>query len=541
MVISPFHTLVGSFLGTRLKGDFRIGSIITENQIITDGMEDADYTTIRDLIINGHQDPDQHAIESPGYLPLTYRGLREQIVSLVKSLNARGFHRNDRIAIITPAGPETAVCIVAVMAGFTAVVLNPQQKYREFEEIFSRARIKAIILLQGHPTAARAVAASCSLPVMELAPVSGVAGKFDLIPEIHFHDVVPEFAAPSDTAYVLLTSGTTAAAKVIPRTQEQSATGKKRTCEYQGITPADRCLHITPYFHGMGVGAPLISPLIAGATVICPRDFITSDFFDLLTTFHPTYYTAGPALNQGICRELKKVPPDLLKHHSLRYIRSSAGVFPEDLRKELETLLGIPVIDSYGLSEAGLVAINIPQKPGSVGIPCIKTLAILGENGELLPAGSAGEIVITNDLFFSRYENAPAENTAAFTDGWFRTGDLGYLDNEGYLFLTGRRKELINKGGQKISPDEIDTVLRSHPGVRDAMAFPVPDAVLGEDIAAMVVPDDETLTETELRLYLLDRLVQFKVPKRIYLVDAIPKNPAGKPLRHAGSERYGQR
>ena len=266
---------------------------------------------------------------------------------------------------------------------------------------------------------------------MELAPVSGVAGKFNLIPEIHFHDVVPEFASPSDTAYVLLTSGTTAAAKVIPRTQEQSATGKKRTCEYQGITPADRCLHITPYYHGMGVGAPLISPLIAGATVICPRDFIPSDFFDLLMTFHPTYYTAGPALNHGILRELKKVPADLLKDHSLRYIRSSAGVFPEDLRKDLETLLGIPVIDSYGLSEAGLVAINIPQKAGSVGIPCIKTLAILGNNGELLPAGSAGEIAITNDLFFSRYENAPAENTAAFTDGWFRTGDLGYLDEDG--------------------------------------------------------------------------------------------------------------
>jgi acyl-CoA synthetase (AMP-forming)/AMP-acid ligase II len=501
-------------------------------------MEEADHSTIRDLILNGHQDPDQHAIESPGYLPLTYRDLRVHIISVVKSLNARGFHRNDRIAIITPAGPETAVCIVAVMAGFTSVVLNPQQKYREFEEIFPRVRIKAIIVLQGQPTAAREVAASCTLPVIELVPVSGVAGRFNLLPEILFEDVEPEFALPADTAYVLLTSGTTAAAKVIPRTQEQSTTGKKRTCVYQGITPADRCLHITPYYHGMGVGAPLISPLIAGATVICPRDFIPSDFFDLLTTFHPTYYTAGPSLNHGICRELKKVPAHLLEDHSLRYIRSSAGVFPEDLRKELEALLGIPVIDSYGLSEAGLVAINIPQKPGSVGIPCITTLAILGDNNERLPAGSAGEIAITNDLFFSRYENAPAENTAAFTDGWFRTGDLGYLDDEGYLFLKGRKKALINKGGQKISPEEIDAILLSHHGVKDAMAFPVPDAVLGEDIAAMVVVDDRRVTETDLRLFLLDRLVQFKVPKRIYFVDRIPRNPVGKPLRQEGTRRF---
>lgn len=501
-------------------------------------MEEPDQSTIRDLILNGRQDPDQHAIESPGYLPLTYRDLRVQIITVVKSLNARGFHRNDRVAIITPAGPETAVCIVAVMAGFTSVVLNPQQKKREYEEIFSRVGIKAIIVLQGHPTAAREAAASCSLPVLELVPVSGVAGIFCLLPEIDSHDVVPEFASPSDTAYVLLTSGTTAAAKVIPRTHQQSAAGKKRTCKYQGITRADRCLHITPYYHGMGVGAPLISPLIAGATVICPRDFIPSDFFNLLMTFRPTYYTAGPALNSGIRRVLKKVPAELLKHHSLRYIRSSAGVFSEGLRKDLETLLGIPVIDSYGLSEAGLVAINIPQKTGSVGIPCIRTLAILGDNGELLPAGSIGEIAITNDLFFSRYENATVENTAAFTDGWFRTGDLGYLDEDGYLFLTGRKKELINKGGQKISPEEIDAMLCSHPGVKDAMAFSVPDPVLGEDIAAMVVPEDGTLTETDLRMYLLDRLVQFKVPGTIAFVDTIPRNPAGKPLRHEGTQRF---
>jgi acyl-CoA synthetase (AMP-forming)/AMP-acid ligase II len=193
------------------------------------------------------------------------------------------------------------------------------------------------------------------------------------------------------------------------------------------------------------------------------------------------------------------------------------------------------------MSEAGPLAINLPPKKGSVGIPTVDAIRILDQDDRPLGPGSAGEIVIRGESVFSGYEHAPEENRAAFTDGWFRTGDMGYLDSEGFLFLTGRKKELINKGGEKISPTEIDTVLQSHPGVREAMTFPVKDPVLGEDIAAMVVLDDARITEKELRGYLLDRMVQFKVPVRIYSVDSIPKTPAGKPIRHAGTQRYSGR
>ena len=493
--------------------------------------------TIKDLILNGDQDPDQHAIESPGYQPLTYRDLRLQIRSVVKSLNATGFHRNDRIAIISPPGPETAVCIVAVMAGFTSVPLNAQYKVQEYEDIFSRLGIRAVIVQQGGITAATKVAESRSIPLIEMVP-SGMAGHFNLLPAVPLLPGDAEFASETDTAYILLTSGTTGLSKVVPRTQREAAIGWQRNSTLQNITKKDRCLHIIPYYHGMGINASLLNPLVAGATVICTRDFIPSDFIDLLRTSRPTCYSAGPALNRGILHELRKALPDELANHSLCYIRVGSGFLPEDLQIELETVLKVPVINSYGMTETGLIAINIPPRQGSVGIPVSGSFAIIDDKGIPVGPDCTGEIVVKDEALFRGYEGEPGERTAAFMDGWFRTGDTGYLDDEGYLFLTGRKKELINKGGEKISPEEIDSVLQSHPGVREAMTFPVYDPVLGEDVAAMVVPANAQLTETGLRLYLLDRLVQFKVPGKVYFVTEIPRTPNGKLLRNEGTKQY---
>jgi acyl-CoA synthetase (AMP-forming)/AMP-acid ligase II len=204
----------------------------------------------------------------------------------------------------------------------------------------------------------------------------------------------------------------------------------------------------------------------------------------------------------------------------------------------LKTVVGVPVSEIFASSETGLISINMPPREGSVGIPVIEYLTIRDEDGRVLRNGETGEIVVKGETVFYGYEGAPEENEAAFTDGWFRTGDMGYIDDDGYLFLTGRKKELINKGGEKISPVEIDTVLCSHPRVRDAMAFPVSDPALGEDVAAMVVPADERVTEADLRYYLLDRLTPFKIPRRIVFVDTIPKTSTGKPMRHEGTRRY---
>ena len=199
-------------------------------------------------------------------------------------------------------------------------------------------------------------------------------------------------------------------------------------------------------------------------TVICTRDFIPSDFHSLLKEFQPTFYSAGPALHQGILREIKKVSPDELKNNSLRFIRSGSAALPPHARQELESLLGVVMTEAFAMTETGEISVNIPPKPGSVGIPVIEHLKIVDVNGKILKTHEPGEILVKGDTVFPGYEDNPPENKAAFLDGWFRTGDMGYLDEEGYLFYTGRKKELINKGGEKISPVEIDNVLMTHPG-----------------------------------------------------------------------------
>jgi thioesterase domain-containing protein/acyl carrier protein len=282
----------------------------------------------------------------------------------------------------------------------------------------------------------------------------------------------------------------------------------------------------------------LLAPLSCGGTVICTRDFIAPDFFSLLKNEHPTFYCAGPAHHQAILHELKKVPPGELKDHSLQYIRSISAPLPAPVRQELITLLEVPIIESYAMTESPNITINMSGKEGSVGVPILESLAIMDDDGTRLGTFENGEVVIQGDVVFSGYEDAPDKNASSFISGWFMTGDVGYLDDEGYLYLTGRKKELINKGGEKLSPAEIDQVLMTHPAVKQAMAFRINDPVLGEDIAAMVVVEDQHTGEEELRRYLLECLIPFKVPRRIYVVDEIPKGPTGKLLRYVGTERY---
>jgi len=501
-------------------------------------MDETRYCTIRELVFCRNHDPDHNAIECPGLHPLTYRNLREQILYSVKTLNAMGFRRNDRIAVITPAGPETAVIIISVMAGFTSVPLNPHNKEQEYEMNFSQLKIKAIIVQKAYETAATAVAKKRNIAVIELLPLPGMAGRFTLEPAGGEGYGEVQFATSSDISHIFLTSGTTSRPKIVPLSQKQSFLGRQRQATALQFSRADRCLNILPYYHGMGLHTALLSVLFAGGTVICIKDFIPSDFFFLVKTLRPTCYVAGPAHHQAILREIKKIPPEEWKKNSLRLIVSSSASLPAGVSRGLETLLGVGLTEQYALSETGVIAINIPPRQGSVGFPVIEHVAILDEDGHFPGEGNTGEIVVKGDTVFSGYEDAPEENAAAFTDGWFRTGDMGYLDRDGYLFLSGRKKELINKGGEKISPEEIDTVLKSHPRVRDAMTFGIADPVLGEDIGAMVVPADDALTETDLRRFLLDRLVQFKIPRKIWFVDEIPRTSTGKLYRSAGTRKY---
>jgi acyl-CoA synthetase (AMP-forming)/AMP-acid ligase II len=494
--------------------------------------------TIKELIFNGNQDPDHAALETPGQQPLTYKDLRKQVLLVIKALNSMGFGRNDRIAVIMPGGPVTAVLGIAVMAGFTHTPLNPQYKEPEFQDILSRLKVKAIIVQKNHETAARTAAVSRNIPIIEITPSPDQAGIFDIGKGKSDEGKDARFAQPEDTAIVMQTSGTTSMPKTVPLTQKQVCKSVNIILTLFKTTNQDKSLHIVPHFHLLGIIGTFLLPLLIGGTVICTREFISQDFLFFLKHYRPTFYFATPAHHQAILKELKKVPPAELKNNSLRYIRSTSAPLPSQVRRELETLLGVPLYESYAMTESPYITLNMARKEASVGIPIVESLIIMDENGTGLMPFENGEIAIRGEGVFSGYEGAPDENISAFTNGWFRTGDTGYLDEEGYLYITGRKKELINKGGEKISPAEIDTVLITHPSVKQAMAFRVSDPVLGEDVAAMVVAKNQNVREEELRRYLLDRLIPFKIPKRIYFVEEIPKGPTGKLLRYVGTERY---
>jgi acyl-CoA synthetase (AMP-forming)/AMP-acid ligase II len=501
-------------------------------------MNESGHLTLKNILFDRGQDPDHPALECPGSHPLTYQDLRLQILYVVRALNAMGFHRNDRIAVIAPTGPETAVAITSVMAGFTVVPLNPQARDPEYGSYFSRMNIKAVIVQKGYETAACTAAKSRNIPVVELVPVPGYAGKFELEPYTEPDTREAECALPGDTAILLLTSGTTGVPKIAPVTQRQFCLSKLKQAHAFAFTSADRSLNLLPCYHAMGLSTPLLCTWLAGGTVICPADFIPADFLFLLCTSRPSFYAAGPAVHQAILREMKKVPEEELKDNSLRKIQTATARLSSGVNQELGRLLGVPLTETYGMAEAGMITINLPPREGSVGIPIIGSLTIRDENGRALGNGETGEIVVWGETVFNGYEGAPEENEAVFTGAGFRTGDIGYLDDDGYLFITGRKKEMINKGGEKISPAEVDLVIMTHPGVAEAMTFPVEDPVLGEEIAALVVRNNGDLSEEELRAFLLDRLTASKIPRRILFVHEIPKTPLGKPIRGEGPRHF---
>jgi acyl-CoA synthetase (AMP-forming)/AMP-acid ligase II/acyl carrier protein len=286
-----------------------------------------------------------------------------------------------------------------------------------------------------------------------------------------------------------------------------------------------------PLFHIHGLVAGLLASLTAGGSVACTGSFSAAGFFEWVKELHPTWYTAVPTMHQAI---LAEAPARSSGGHRLRFIRSSSAALPAPVMAGLESVFGVPVLEAYGMTEAAhQMASNplppAPRKPRSVGTAAGPEIAIADGDGRPLPQGQSGEVVIRGENVTPGYEGNPAANLASFTDGWFRTGDQGYLDPDGYLFLTGRLKEIINRGGEKVSPREIDEVLLEHPAVAQAVAFTVPHPTLGEDIAAAVVLKPGAAADSQaLRAWLFERLTGSKVPSRVVVVPEIPKGPTGK-------------
>jgi acyl-CoA synthetase (AMP-forming)/AMP-acid ligase II len=471
--------------------------------------------------------------------------MASQLEATVARLNALGIGRGDRVAIVLPNGAETALAVLSIASGAVAAPLNPAYRAAEFEFYLGDLRPKALVCAAGQESPARAVAAAQAIPVLDLMPLeSAAAGLFRLDRAAGKAAEMAGLAQPDDPALLLHTSGTTSRPKLVVLTHANLCASARNIAASLQLTAEDRCLNVMPLFHIHGLMGALLSSLSVGASVVCTTGFAADHFYSWMDEFAPSWYSAVPTMHQALLSAAAG-HADTIARRPLRFIRSCSAALPLRVMSELEAAFGVPVVEAYGMTEASHQMTTNPlpprnRKPGSVGVPASVEVAILDEGGTLLPPEVEGEVGIRGESVTAGYDNNPAANAAAFTNGWFRTGDQGRLDSEGYLFLTGRMKEMINRGGEKLSPREIDDVLLQHPAVAQALTFAIPHPTLGQDAAAAIVlRPNVPATREQLHEFALERLADFKVPRRIVFVEELPKGPTGKLQRIGMAEKLG--
>ena len=489
---------------------------------------------------------DAPALSAPGGIPLTYRGLRELVATITGSLASQGIGPGDRVGIVLDNGPEMAAAFLCIGSAATAAPLNPSYRAEEFEFYLSDLGAKLLVVATGKDSAAVGVAQKLGVPIARLSPhPERGAGTFSLEYDVKGKTTPKPVrtATPDDIALVLHTSGTTSRPKIVPLAHKNIAASAANIRRTLALTAHDRGLVIMPLFHIHGLIAALSAPLSAGGEVCCSPGFNALKFFSWLNEVKPTWYTGVPTMHQAI---LLRAPgnQEIVKNHRLRFIRSSSSALPPTVIAELERVFGVPVIEAYGMTEAAHQMASNPltgqRKPGTVGPSGGPEIRVVDERGSTVPHGETGEIVIRGPNVMSAYENNPKANAEAFYDGWFRTGDQGVMDDDGYVAITGRLKEIINRGGEKISPREVDEIIMEHPAVHQCVTFALPHDMLGEDVAAAIVLRQGTAaTDKELREFASARLAPYKVPRKILILPEIPVGATGKLQRIGLAQKLG--
>ncbi|HUE81519.1 MAG TPA: acyl--CoA ligase [Pyrinomonadaceae bacterium] len=486
---------------------------------------EASHTSLTQILSNSHPDHPAIVIAGEG-LTTTYAQLLQQVNSVAQELRNLGVNRRDRIGIALPNGLEMIVAFLAATSVATAAPLNPAYKRDEFKFYLEDTSAKLLIVPPAGAEEAKE-AAECELIHIGL----NRDGQVSLDSAAVSSTQRASDPNRDDIALVLHTSGTTSRPKRVPLAHRNLLASTYTVAETYKLTSEDVSLCVMPLFHVHGLVASTLATLATGGTVVIVPRFNPLSFWKTVRDHRITWFSAVPTIHQLLLSRTKGAAR-LAGAEQLRFIRSCSAPLAASLMSELEARFGVPVIEAYGMTEAAHQMASNPlppgqRKPGSVGQETGPKIAILDENGGEVRGHGRGEVAIKGPNVFAGYESNPEANAAAFTNGWFRTGDEGYLDSDGYLVLAGRIKELINRGGEKISPHEIDEVLLSHPSVTQAVSFGVADKYYGEEVEAAVVID-KPVDEASLVAHCQSLLADFKVPKTIHFVQEIPRTATGK-------------
>lgn len=486
--------------------------------------------------------PDHPAILAPNKAGLSFSDLFERNQLVRQRLNQLGVGRNTRVGVVARTRDAMGAAVLAVGSVGVVAPLNPNSTPDEFEFAVNDFGLVAVIIECGlEDLASRAVA--LKLNVIEMVASETRAGFF----ELNGNDAVtaPDLGLPQpeDVLLLLHTSGTVARPKIVPITHGRKVHPLNNDPGDTRLGPGDRVLHTLPLFHSEGL-YQLITPLTVGASIVL-APFDPSRFVSLIAEFSPTRFTLVSSMHQMVLNAIKD-SESLPLATSLRFVESSSAALPKNLKSRMQAVYGVPIIELYGSSEAGGISdmgfdqVDIPE--GSVGKRRHDGIGIMDEDGAVLPPMTQGEICVNSPIVIKGYENNPEANEAAFRNGYYRTGDLGYLDENDYLFIVGRLQETINRGGDKISPAEIDEVLLEHPGIEACAAFRVEHQELGEEIWAAVVPKTgQELKTAEVRAFAARSLSFERVPKKIIFLSELPLSEVGKVMRRTLTERFGVR
>jgi acyl-CoA synthetase (AMP-forming)/AMP-acid ligase II len=470
---------------------------------------------------------------------VSYDSLRHQVHAVADALASAGINRGDRVAMALPNGLPAVVCFLGASVAGTAAPLNPGYREEEFKFYLEDTNARLLVLPEEGADEARR-AAGDQVPVATVS--SGRDGEARL--SIAGKARTAGRPTPDDVALVLHTSGSTGRPKRVPLKHRNLAISVGNVVTTYNLTADDVSLCVMPLFHVHGLVASMLSTLATGGTVVVPPKFNPLSFWRTARDHNVTWYSAVPTMHQLLVARLKDT--EQVDVGKIRFIRSCSAALSPETMSTMEKAFRVPVLEAYGMTEAShQMASNPlppgPRKPGSVGPGTGVRIGIMDAQGQLLETREHGEIVIQGPNVIQGYENNPEANKTSFTKGWFRTGDQGFLDEQGYLTLVARIKELINRGGEKISPREIDEVLLTHPAVAEAVAFGVPHRMWGEEVAAAVVlREGAGAKESDLMAHCRERLADFKCPTKIHITQVIPRTATGKIQRRVVAAAYAE-